>query len=504
MRLTISKKLILSFLGLTILVLIATLGLARWSFERGFLDYVNALEEVRLEEISKSLALQYIDSGNSWDKLTSDKFNQTVRRRPPKSLIKSGRSNQKNNLSPFDSQPPPPSFTSRPPPENISKMRPPPSSERGRRPPPHLKETFAGIPTSLFDMNERHIVGPPIHDDAGQISVLVIVEDKPVGVLKSAPRRHFESPQETLFSKQQFTTSVFIALFSLFLALIVSWLLTRALLSPVKKMVRGVSKLSSGDYSSRLNDKRDDELGDLMSDLDHLAHKLDESRSSRQRWLADISHELRTPITVLTGEIETLKDGIRPFNKQQLTSLDQEVVRLRHLVDDLYELSVSDIGGLRYTHTPLNIQDILKSIVDSTQFRAKELKIDLQLIGTCDHLISGDEQRLNQLFSNLIENSFAYTDAPGKLHISLSSNNKEVAVHLVDSPPGASESDCNKLFDPLYRQEKSRNRRTAGAGLGLAICKNIVEAHRGVISASPSIHGGIDIKIVLPSNQSKG
>jgi two-component system sensor histidine kinase BaeS len=235
-----------------------------------------------------------------------------------------------------------------------------------------------------------------------------------------------------------------------------------------------------------------------MNDLDHLAHKLEESRASRRRWIADISHELRTPLTVLTGEIELLKDGIRPFDQQQLLSLDQEIGRLRHLTDDLYQLSVSDIGGLRYSFSPVNILDSLSVSIANIKLRASERGVDLVLKGKTRHLIKADSQRLTQLLNNLIENSLAYTNAPGKIEVSVFDDEEHVYIKVEDTPPGVAEKDCEKLFEPLYREEASRNRRSAGAGLGLAICKNIVNAHQGTITASPSALGGLCITISLP------
>ena len=468
---TISKKLILAFLGMTLVVLAATLGLARWSFEQGFLDYVNALEETRLRLLATSLSREYLDAGNSWSTLTEQRFEALLWEfspENPEEMVGSGR-------------PPPPGF--RPPPPAFA-----PSG------PPRL-----GPPTALFDANGQLIAGESSpHTVIKPISVSVMVDGEIVGELQSAPRRHFSSPQETAFSKQQWITSGLIGVFSLALAAVFSLLLTRVLLAPIRRMVFGVSQLSNGDYSIRLNERREDELGQLMGDLDRLAHKLEENRSARQRWLADISHELRTPITVLTGEIESLKDGIRPLEMQQVYSFDQEVTRLRRLIDDLYELSVSDIGGLRYSFAPVDIWQSVTTAVETIMLRADEQDIELKVVGKIDKMISADSQRLDQLFVNLLENALNYTDSPGRIEITLSINKDKVVIKIQDTPPGIDEDECEKLFEPLYRHEISRSRRTAGAGLGLAICRNIVDAHQGNITAHPSELGGLCIQLVFP------
>lgn len=491
MTLSISKKLILSFLGLTLVVLVATLGLARWSFEHGFLDYVNALEEKRLQLLAISLSKKYLDSNHSWSSMTREQFDQMLWELSPE---KGGDTDS--------TRPPPPGFMLPPPrfspSANTSSDR---LTDHPRQKPPGAPPAHPrpGSPTALFDISGQIIVGMPLpHDANNLISIPVIVNGQPVAELKSAPRRHFVSPQETAFSKQQLITSVLIGIASLTLALIVSWLLTKILLAPIRRMITGVLQLSNGKYSIRFDESRTDELGQLMNNLDRLAHKLESNRDSRRRWLADISHELRTPITVLTGEIESMKDGIVPIDMQQILSLDQEVIRIRHLIDDLYELSLSDIGGLRYSFSPFNIQESLSSSIELIKKRANTQGIEIDLNDAPELVINGDIQRLEQLFVNILENALAYTDSPGQIKISMLQSGNQVSIKIQDTPPGVIADDCKKLFDPLYRLEISRSRRTAGAGLGLAICKNIVSAHQGTITASPSKLGGLCIHITLP------
>lgn len=491
MTLSISKKLILSFLGLTFVVLIATLGLARWSFEHGFLDYVNALEEKRLQLLAISLSRKYQNSGHSWSSMTKEQFDQMLWELSPE---------KRGDAAP--TIPPPPGFMLPPPQFSPSaKTSPNPRPEHPRPGPPGAPPAHPrhGSPTALFDISGQIIVGMPLPQDAiNPISIPVLVNGKPVAELKSAPRRHFVSPQETAFSRQQLITSVLIGIASLTLALIVSWLLTKVLLAPIRRMIAGVLQLSNGEYSIRFDESKKDELGQLMGNLDRLAHKLEENRDSRRRWLADISHELRTPITVLTGEIESMKDGIVPIDMQQVLSLDQEVIRIRHLIDDLYELSLSDIGGLRYSFSPFNLQESLSSSVELIKKRANVQGIDVELSDAPELVINGDVQRLEQLFVNILENALAYTDSPGQIKISTTKSGSQVSIKIQDTPPGVIDDDCEKLFDPLFRLEMSRSRRTAGAGLGLAICKNIVSAHQGTITASPSKLGGLCIHIILP------
>lgn len=479
MRLSISHKLMLALLGLTLVVLIATLGLARWSFERGFLDYVNALEQTRLTRMGAGMAQLYVENGSRWRgidrRLLARRIDQIPGRRPPPAHIRQGL-------------------------RELPRPRPADRElDGGRFPPPGRLPQQASPPTALLDAQGDKIVGRDLDRFEGEtIDVLIVVDGETVGMLKSQPKRRFDSSIETAFSRQQWITSGVIGIASLLLAALVSWGLVGLLLSPVRRIIRGVNRLSTGDYSQQLTGNRHDEFGQLMGDINHLTQTLEKNQTARRRWIADISHELRTPLAILTGEIEALKDGIRPFNQEQLHSLDQEIQRLRHLTDDLYELSVSDIGGLRYEFDEIDLVSLVAQTIKSHQLKSDEKDITLTLLGEPKVLISADCKRINQLLSNLIRNSLAYTDTPGQVEFRLQRVRGRAVLSISDTPPGVTQAECEQLFEPLYRQDASRTRRGSGAGLGLAICRNIVEAHRGTINAEPLKLGGLQIIIELP------
>jgi len=486
MRLSITQKLVLAFLGLTLTVLIATLGLARWSFERGFQDYVYTLEQNRLEWMRDVLAKEYESSGDNWNSITPRRFDELL------SFVIAAPMDQVVEGNLID---PPPGG---PPPRRGPKPR--PDGDFGEPRPPEHRRGRLGPPTALFDKNSRNIAGAELDDPlAEHIRVPIVVDGETVGEIRSGPMHQISSAQDTAFSRQQLNMSWAIGLIALLLAAAMSLALARGLLAPVRRMVSTVARLSGGDYSARLQESRNDELGQLMADLDHLGFTLEEERSSRRQWLADISHELKTPLTVLSGEIEALRDGVRRFDSEQLHSLDQEVQRLRFLIDDLYELSVSDVGGLRYTFSAFNLRDCLDSVANATRNRAAENGLDIVITGAEQLPVKADINRIDQLFQNLIENSLAYTDAPGRIEVTLSPSNGFAIVEIHDTAPSASQAECERLFEPLFRREASRNRRTGGAGLGLAICRNIVEAHRGTITASPSPLGGLCIRVEVPT-----
>nr|WP_245335345.1 ATP-binding protein [Shewanella sp. WXL01] len=495
-----SKKLILAFLGLTLVVLLATLSLARWSFERGFLEYTNNLERQRLELLATNLSKLY--DGNDWSSIERAKLHHFLQLHPYSLLgqvINDDGEIQLNRRPGAKGKPPrPPRAGAKPKPRPPHKPKPPLDAESNRQGQPQFIDDQRVPPTALLNREQKFVAGKlPRVDNEQWVRINILVDDQVVGTLVTASKRRFDSPEETAFSKQQWITSGIIAAIALLLALAVSLLLTRIFLAPIKRMLQRISTMSNGDYQTQLNENRRDELGLLMNDLDRLAMQLQQNQSARQRWIADISHELRTPITVLSGEISAIKDGVRPLDMQQVDSLGQEVERLQNLIEDLYQLSLSDVGGLRYNFNNINIIDDLDYCIEKVSNKAKQhgLVISANLPEVV--MVSGDSARLQQLFGNLLNNALAYTDAPGEIAISVNVDH-ELTIFIEDSSPGVDVKECNKLLEPLYRNEMSRNRRQGGAGLGLAICRNIVLAHQGSISINPSELGGICVMIKLP------
>ena len=186
----------------------------------------------------------------------------------------------------------------------------------------------------------------------------------------------------------------------------------------------------------------------------------------------------------------------------QLASLQAEVARLAKLVDDLYQLSLADLGGLRYEFQSLVLADLLNDLFLDYEGRLSNAGLTLTRQLDDRTVIRGDAQRLIQLFRNLLENSLAYTDSQGSIEVSLGRSGNQLELIMDDSAPGVPLEDCGHLFEPLYRRDASRNRRREGAGLGLAICRAVVDAHEGTITAEPSPTGGLRVRIRLPLKES--
>ncbi len=279
-----------------------------------------------------------------------------------------------------------------------------------------------------------------------------------------------------------------------------SWLFARHFLKPIKAITQGAQQLAAGSFDIEVTKHSNDELGALSDDFNRLATTLRSNQSTRQQWIADISHELRTPLAILNGELEALLDGTRPTTPKALVSLHDEVNRLSRLVNDLYSLSLSDIGTLTYRKEAVDLGDAVDQCMGAFAERFSNRKVTLtRPVHLAQPLIiHADYGRITQMLSNLMENSARYTDEGGQVQIKLLPIGADACLIIQDSAPAVSESDIANLFERLYRAEQSRNRQTGGAGLGLSIVSNIVEAHEGEITASHSSLGGLQIEIRIP------
>lgn len=487
----ISKKLFLSLVGLTSIILLVTLLLARWSFDQGFTDFVNALEQQRLSRIASDVQSAYEQGDNAWNKSSITAVEHVLYLHATNLPGKRSFEGPRNRPSPQQDFPPP----------NRGRPNKGGTGMDMRGPPPR-PGLSADIVTALYTIDGRKIAG--VEPDAATMNKAIFTEltveyqAQAIGVLKSWNNDEFGSSMGSEFSQQQLFTSLWIGFGCLLLTSVLSFYWSKALLNPIRSAMQGIKRLSSGKYNVAIEHNRKDEFGALINNVNALAHTLEQTKSAKSRWFADISHELRTPLSILLGEIEAMQMEIRPLSMENIQSLEQEALLLKRLIEDLYQLSVSDIGALRYEFASFDLSTLAQRHCDNASQIAKQNNIKFSSCVVQAVSFAGDENRISQLLNNLLTNTIKYTDAGGESRFTLQSNAQFIEITIEDSAPTVTQEDCELLFEPLYRTEKSRTRDQGGAGLGLAICKNIVVAHKGEISASLSSLGGLIIYVKLP------
>ncbi|HEX9019935.1 MAG TPA: ATP-binding protein [Nitrospirota bacterium] len=468
MKIGITYRLFFSLLGATCLAIISFFLIMRWSVDREFYRYLGTIDQARLGQIASDLALKFEERG-SWGFLETE---------PP-------RWDMGGTMVPPESMP--------------AEEGNGPAHHRNQWPhgPGPLRHRGAGR-LVILDENRMTVLGANPKDEKVDFQP-VVVRGRTVGYVGFLSPRHFLHPMQMRFLAHQRLSLSFAAAGIVLVVMIISLPLARRLVRPIKAIAAATHAIASGQYSTRIPVTSSDELGRLARDFNDMAMTLEKQEKERNQWVADISHELRTPIAVLRGEIEALLDGVRTITPERVRSLHAEVLRLNRLVEDLYRLSLSDIGALTYRKENIDVARVLTGSLETymAEFAHKGIGLGAH-IPPAGPMVLADRERLTQLFANLFENSLRYTDEGGMLAVNLVSEKGFVVMEFQDSTPGVSDQDLNRLFDRLYRVEASRNRTTGGAGLGLAICKSIVEAHGGTISARQSPLGGLLIRITLP------
>ena len=448
-------KLFLATAGAIAGLTLATYLIFTWSFESGFVQYVNRADEARLEPVIERLEAGYAREGG-WSWIAGDRERWMALLRDALGL--------------------------------------PTSTESGGR---------RALPLTidprllLFDGNRVLLIGRP--EMAGRAVLKPIASGgHVVGYLGYVPRVELLESLERVYLRRQLFAFAAVALGMLLAAFVLAAGLTYWLARRVRALVQTTNALIRGDYTARLTPHGHDELAQLARDFNTLAATLAAAQEARRHWIADIAHELRTPLAVLRAEIESLQDGVRPLNQDSVASLGHETARLARLVEDLHTLSLSDLGALTYYREPVDLADVLRDAVSTRRREAEERGLALALDLEEDTTVLADETRLAQVFANLMQNSLRYTDPPGRIAVALKREGDRVVVEWHDSAPGVTAEDLPRLTERLYRVEGSRSRAGGGSGLGLAIAQAIVEGHGGTLTATASPLGGLGIRLVFP------
>jgi two-component system, OmpR family, sensor histidine kinase BaeS len=448
-------KLFLVIAGAIAGLTVVTYLVFTWSFERGFVQYVTRADDARLELMTDRLADVYAREGG-FTALAADTDRWMAMSRDALGLPSSAEPGQRREL-----------------PLTID---------------PRLL---------LFDAGHRRLIGSP---DAESRAVLKPIDTNGpiVGYLGYVPRIERVQSLERVYLRRQHQAFAAVAVGMVLAALVLAAGLAYWLTRRVRALVRGTNALIRGDYAARVTPRGHDELARLARDFNTLAATLAASQEARRAWVADISHELRTPLAVLRGEIESLQDGVRALDEDSVTSLANETARLTRLVEDLHTLSLSDSGALTYHREPVDLADVLRDAAAGWRREAEERGLTLAMDLEDETIVLADETRLAQVFANLMQNSLRYTDAPGRIAISLRCERDHAVIDWQDSAPGVAAEELPRLTERLYRVDASRSRVSGGAGLGLAIARAIVEGHGGNLVTAASPLGGLAIRLKLP------
>jgi histidine kinase len=264
----------------------------------------------------------------------------------------------------------------------------------------------------------------------------------------------------------------------------VSWLVSQQIVTPVRALVTLSKRIASGHYTERLETRSHDEVSELIRSFNQMASALADSEAMRQQLIADVAHELKTPLAGIKGYMEGLEDGVIPATTETFQSIHREASRLQRLVQDLQELSRAEAGQVKLELQPIDPHHLIETTVEHIrpQFAEKGITLCLELPDTLPS-ICGDPDRAGQVLMNLLGNALQYTPADGKASVSAARQGNLVRFSVSDTGVGLAAEDRERIFQRFYRVDKSRSRASGGSGIGLTIARYLVEAQGGDIWA---------------------
>ena len=514
----ITSKLFIAVAAISVVIVWAMSGAVGAGFRRDFIEYAMELEQRRIDWVLEDLGCFYAEHGN-WDALAADPaaWSRLVRLQAETDCSRHDRdSRDAGNGRTRDGDGAGGDAQTSGADGNGDDRGGGRDDDRGRggdregRRRHRDDPDFTGLAArlSLLGLDRSILAGNqdlapdavyyPIEAAGGEVAGIGH-EGSAVGWLAVGPGTGVIDAVDLQYQERQLHTVRIIGGAAIVAAALIAWLLARIFVGRLQRFARATHQLASGDYGTRVSVSSSDEFARLAEDFNSLARTLEKNEQVRRSFMADMAHELRTPLAVMQAELAAVQDGVRKLTPETVQSLQGEMQMLNKLIDDLYALSLSDTGALTYRKEAIDVAELLDRVLTAARSRFDEAGLEIVVAASKQTLeVLGDPDWLARLFNNLLDNTLRYTDSPGRLEIACRRRAGMAEIELSDSGPGVPDAALARLFERLYRVEPSRSREYGGAGLGLSIASNIVVAHDGTIEAAHSALGGLRITISLP------
>ena len=448
MRSSLRLKLIFTFIIISVAGTLLTAWIVSFSNERAFEDLLREQEQAEFETV----VLDYYDRNGSWVDVNQEfdtqneggHGNNSSKRKTPFALADvNGRILIENRQFKLD---------------NV-------------------------VPTATLDE------GIPLEVD-GTIVGIVIEDDQP----------QTRDPEEEAFIAQT-TRALWIgAGGATAVAFVLAVVMSRTLTRPLRELSHASRQMAQGNLQQTVPVRTQDELGELANTFNQMSTELDRANQIRRQMTADIAHDLRTPLTVLSGYLEAMEDGTLSPTPTRLGLMQQEVKTLQRLVTDLRTISLADTGKLTLQKEPMAVADLLTQAHNAFAHQAAQQEVSIR-VNTEPTLpeISIDQARIRQVLGNLVSNALRYTPTNGSITLSATSTaNGSVQIEVADTGSGIPEADLPHIFNRFYRGDRSRQEGEGESGLGLAIAKSLIVAHGGTIEVASTQGIGTTFTILLP------
>jgi two-component system sensor histidine kinase BaeS len=374
---------------------------------------------------------------------------------------------------------------------------PPEGSPEGQAPPPFFplanENGRVVVPGGPYRLGER------VSENDLRRGLPVQVGSQMVGTVLEPQDAPQLTPREERFLAVLDRVSLRGTLTATVIALIVGILLASTLTRPLRELTAAIRSMAGGELAQEVRVRSEDELGVLTAAFNQMSADLAQANEARRQMTADIAHDLRTPLTVLSGYIESLRDGVLEPTRARFDTMYAEAQHLQRLVDDLRTLSLADAGELPLNRQPTAPEDLLRRL-EATYLHAvgqAGIALEVQAEPNLPEL-DIDPDRMAQVLGNLVNNALRYTPEGGQITLAARSRNGAVTLRVQDTGQGISPDALPHIFDRFYRGDTARQQQEGESGLGLAIARSIVEAHGGTIAAESELGRGTVFAIELP------
>ena len=366
-------------------------------------------------------------------------------------------------------------------------------------PAPPVRFALADAQGQIVIPLEPYRLGETVPDDVLSAGTPIEYEGQVIGTALQTDATLLRNPSERVYvsrtNRALVAATVAAAVVAVGLGFVSATLVTR----PLREMMGAVRHIGKGDFTQTVPVRSRDELGLLAEQFNQMSRDLAHANQLRRQMTADVAHDLRSPLTVITGYLESMQEGVLDATPERIQMLYDEAQSLQHLIEDLRMLSLADAGELVLKREAVHPGQLLDHVAGAFHQQAAQNGVDLstQAERTLPK-ISVDADRMLRVLSNLVGNALRYTSRGGHIALAARAEAGRMLFTVSDDGEGIPAEHLPNIFERSYRGEKARDQNAGDAGLGLAIARSIVEAHGGQITASSAAHQGATFTISLP------
>ncbi|MDD3889700.1 MAG: ATP-binding protein [Syntrophomonadaceae bacterium] len=339
-----------------------------------------------------------------------------------------------------------------------------------------------------MELLRKNLLAYPLFSGGNQIGTLYVSSPLQAGIVS------LENDFLTNINKNISISIIIVA----FLAFLLGLFLSRSITRPMADLSSAIHEVARGNLGTRLEPRGEREFVSLATDFNTMARQLMEHEESRVRLISNIAHELRTPLSIIRGQLEAIQSGKLEINEEISSTLVDETIRLTRLVSDLETIGLAESGVLKLNKTVIKINDLVERLLPlRLTMEEDNIKFQVQIEDGLQE-VKADFNRLTQVLINLLTNAMHHTPSGGEVILTIKRQENRIAFSIADNGSGISDKDLPNIFERFYRIDESRNRKSGGTGLGLAIARRYVEAHKGQIWVESSVGQGTTFYFTLP------